>query len=175
MPSLKNAGQKRINNMKKVFIISMLLTAMVACSNNAKQEEEVAPFKDEAPVESPVQATSGGTDTLSATSHNAQNSLDVDGTYKGILPCADCNGIETELTLKKGMTFRLSSKYIGKSETASVIEGNYTWKDGSSIKLDLGKKAPGLYLVKENALVHLDEEGRIIKGPLSKKYILTKN
>ena len=32
--------------------------------------------------------------------HTTMNSLDWDGTYTGILPCADCKGIETNITLK---------------------------------------------------------------------------
>jgi copper homeostasis protein (lipoprotein) len=32
--------------------------------------------------------------------HNAKNSLDYIGMYKGIVPCADCEGIETILNLR---------------------------------------------------------------------------
>ena len=31
--------------------------------------------------------------------HNAETSLDYEGTYKGVLPAADCPGIETTLIL----------------------------------------------------------------------------
>ena len=31
--------------------------------------------------------------------HNSQNSLDWAGVYQGILPCADCEGFDTVITL----------------------------------------------------------------------------
>lgn len=33
--------------------------------------------------------------------HNAENSLDYDGTYTGTFPAADCPGINMTLTIKK--------------------------------------------------------------------------
>ena len=35
--------------------------------------------------------------------HNSQNSLDWEGVYKGILPCADCDGIETEIVINSDL------------------------------------------------------------------------
>ncbi|GGD94473.1 copper resistance protein NlpE [Planktosalinus lacus] len=34
----------------------------------------------------------------------SENSLDWHGTYQGILPCADCEGIQTEVTLHDNNT-----------------------------------------------------------------------
>ena len=48
--------------------------------------------------------------------HNSQNSLDWSGTYKGITPCADCEGIETILTLNADVqrSFTLVEEFKGK-------------------------------------------------------------
>ena len=44
----------------------------------------------------------------------AQNSLDVVGTYKGVLPCADCEGMETMIELKSDSTYSRVITYLGK-------------------------------------------------------------
>lgn len=49
-------------------------------------------------------------------SHNSQNSLDWQVTYKGITPCADCEGIETEVVLNKDLTYLIKTKYLGKGD-----------------------------------------------------------
>lgn len=46
--------------------------------------------------------------------HNAQNSLDWPGSYTGILPCADCSGIETILDIKADGNYTLDETYQGK-------------------------------------------------------------
>ena len=38
------------------------------------------------------------------------------GEYKGIFPCADCQGIETELELKADKTYELTQEYLGKGK-----------------------------------------------------------
>jgi len=45
---------------------------------------------------------------------NSETSLDWDGVYVGTTPCANCEGIETELSLGKDKTFVLKTKYVGK-------------------------------------------------------------
>lgn len=44
----------------------------------------------------------------------SQNALDWNGTYKGTLPCADCEGIETELTLNLDGNYLYKATYLGK-------------------------------------------------------------
>ena len=60
------------------------------------------------------------------------------GTYKGVLPCADCKGIEMELTLlldgkSKSKQFILKQKYIGKStaSNAETITGKWFMATGN--------------------------------------------
>lgn len=107
--------------------------------------------------------------------HNAKNSLDILGTYKGVLPCADCEGIETEITLLKDETYTKKTKYLGKDEKASEELGDYTWKeDGNTLVLEGIDSKPIEYFVSENSLTQLDTEGNKITGDLSGKYILKK-
>ncbi len=92
------------------------------------------------------------------------------------MPCADCEGIETEVLLKKDLTFVLKTKYLGKGD-AKVFEekGNFTWDNSGGIVLLQGLKGmPSQYKVGENKLIQLDMEGKPIKGALAEKYILLK-
>ena len=110
-------------------------------------------------------------------SDNSKTSLDWAGVYKGTLPCADCEGIETRISLQSNNSFNLSSKYLGKEENASVFnEGAFEWNhEGSKISLMENGKIIQQYQVGENVLFYLDQEGKRITGALAEKYILTKN
>ena len=48
------------------------------------------------------------------------------GSYNGILPCADCSGIDTELTLNEDGTFTLIEFYLSQESDLYLTEG--TWK-----------------------------------------------
>ena len=94
--------------------------------------------------------------------HNAKNSLDYLGTYKGTLPCADCEGIETEIILSK-------------DEKVFEELGDFTWQeDGNTMSLEGIDSEPTLYFVSENKLIQLDQEGNKIEGNLAKNYELLK-
>jgi len=108
--------------------------------------------------------------------HSSKNALDWDGTYKGIVPCADCEGIETTLVLGKELTYTLKTKYLGKSD-AKVFEekGKFSWdKSGQVITLDGIKDAPNKYFVGENKIIQLDMDGKEITGEQADLYILKK-
>lgn len=55
-------------------------------------------------------------------SYNAMNSLDLAGTYQGVLPCADCNGIATEILINNDQTFVIKSNTYGKMKTKYMKE-----------------------------------------------------
>jgi uncharacterized lipoprotein NlpE involved in copper resistance len=115
-------------------------------------------------------------DTIAKDIHNSQNALDWYGVYKGITPCADCEGIDTEITLNKDLTFVLKTKYLGKGDqTVFEKKGTFTWDTtGSVISLNDLKGSPNQYKVGENKLVQLDMDGKEISGNLAEKYILNK-
>lgn len=108
--------------------------------------------------------------------HTSEISLDWQGTYKGVLPCADCQGIETEIILYKDKRYSKKTKYPGK-DSPRVFEqtGTFVWDStGSVIQLNSIKNAPTKYKVGENYLQQLDLEGDEIKGDLKEHYILEK-
>ncbi|MGQ9643632.1 MAG: copper resistance protein NlpE N-terminal domain-containing protein, partial [Ignavibacterium sp.] len=108
---------------------------------------------------------------------NSMTSLDWDGTYFGVLPCANCEGVETTITLSKDLTYSLKSKYVGKSEEVFEKSGSFTWNEANTT-ITLGGfnegEGPSKYFVGENRLTQLDMEGNKISGALAEKYVLTK-
>ena len=102
--------------------------------------------------------------------------MDWQGTYKGVTPCADCEGIETEIILKNDLSYTLKTKYLGKGDGKVFQEaGSFVWdKTGGIISLEGLKGSPSQYKVGENKLIQLDMEGNVITGDLAEKYVLTK-
>lgn len=103
------------------------------------------------------------------------DSIDWAGTYKGILPCADCEGIETILVITEEMTFHMKTRYLGKDETVFEQKGNFLWNENGD-KIIINEKGSNQrsYLVGENYLIQLDLEGNRITGELADKYYLKK-
>lgn len=104
----------------------------------------------------------------------AQNSLDVVGIYKGVLPCADCEGMETTIELKNDSTYSRVIKYLGKKENSFTASGKWTWVNGFIINLGSIKEGPNQYFVAEGKLIQLDMSGNRITGELAAKYELKK-
>ncbi len=105
-------------------------------------------------------------------SHNSQNSLDWAGVYQGVLPCADCEGIKTNIQLKYDGSFKMQSVYWGAvGDSVFTQSGQFTWgESGQTIKLSNGKR----YFVGENKLIQLDGDGNRIQGELADYFILHK-
>ena len=120
---------------------------------------------------------SGKTDTTVAVNdgHNASNSLDWAGTYKGVIPCADCQGIEETVTLKQDFTYTLRSTYLGKAVKPLLDSGTFSWnQEGNAVSLKNGTGGTMMYLVQENKIIQLDTDGKPITGNLANDFILTK-
>lgn len=108
--------------------------------------------------------------------HNSRNSLDYAGTYVGTMPCADCSGIRTEITLNADGTYSMVSVYEGKGnegENTFRDSGRYTWNNAGSV-ITLNNDSTEQYQVGENQLIALDMHGEKITGELADMYILKK-
>lgn len=108
-----------------------------------------------------------------STADNSQNALDWAGTYKGVLPCADCPGINTAIRINNDGTYILETLYQDRGDSVFVENGTFTWDaSGSSITLSEGEQQQ--YQVGENQLFALDMEGKRIEGALADHYRLKK-
>lgn len=86
--------------------------------------------------------------------HGAQNSLDWNGIYKGLVPCEDCSGTELFVELKADHTYLLSRNHLEKVSMTVMEEGTITWKDNVVTIEDMH------FLVGENTLVLLDSNSK---------------
>jgi uncharacterized lipoprotein NlpE involved in copper resistance len=108
--------------------------------------------------------------------YEESNQYDWTGTYKGILPCADCEGIETVITIYENMTFIIKTKYLSKDDMVYEQRGGFLWnEDGNTIILNEKNRTPRQYLIGENYLLQLDLKGNKITGELADKYYLHKD
>ncbi|HSD13822.1 MAG TPA: copper resistance protein NlpE [Flavobacterium sp.] len=148
--------------MKQTFLVFSLMTlTIIGCKKEVKTE-----------MQTPVEKAD--TTTVVPDMHTSEISLDWDGTYKGVIPCADCPGIETELTLNKDKTYELSVLYRDREQKPTVTKGTFTWNDaGSIIKLDKAGTETQ-YKVGEGRLTMLDHSGKEIESALKSNYILHK-
>ncbi|WP_162047649.1 copper resistance protein NlpE [Vibrio taketomensis] len=103
----------------------------------------------------------------------ARNSLDWEGPYFGTLPCADCTGIATTLTLNFDGTYKYQQVYVGaKNGEEYNSTGEFVWNaKGDTITLS-EKDDSQQFFVAKNALMMLDQDGNKVEGPLANAYTL---
>lgn len=68
---------------------------------------------------------------------NARRKVHWEGTYQGIFPCSDCEGVAMMLTLNKDLTYNMRSQYLGKELIDRKSSGSFDWSaDQSHIHID---------------------------------------
>lgn len=106
--------------------------------------------------------------------HSSRDALDWDGRYIGRLPCADCEAIETQLTLSLDGRYVLKTRYLGRSEDWRHEAGRFGWDErGQVVRLQDGAEAKAFF-VGENRLWQLDQSGQRIQGAMAELYQLHK-
>lgn len=128
--------------MKKLFILACVCLLITSCNSNSKNTNDSA------------------TSTETTDMHNAENSLDYDGTYTGTFPAADCPGINMTLTIKKDKTFELISEYIDRQDATFKEYGTYS-VEGNIMTLINGEDKQ-YYKVGENTLIALNQDKQAI-------------
>ena len=121
----------------------------------------------------------------SPTTVNEQKETFPEGTYKGTLPCADCPGLETELTFSnynQGASegnYTLKETYLEKSVEPMITKGTWTIlkspkREGVVYALRSDTGDPEIYYLKLNntQIKTLDNNQQEINAPFN--YILTK-
>ncbi|MCS3529728.1 copper resistance protein NlpE [Chryseobacterium sp. JUb7] len=154
----------------QIQILGILGIAFLASCSPKEKPQEVNPKTDPMAIQTPMDTTK--TDTA-ATAHNSANSLDWNGTYEAVVPCADCPGIKTVLTLNKDKTFTISEEYLER-KSKNEDKGNFEWDASGSVITLNGKSAKYKYKVGENSLTQLDMSGQPIDGPNKDLYVFKK-
>lgn len=99
------------------------------------------------------------------------------GVFQGTVPCSDCQGVETTLTLQDSLAFVLTLNYIGKLTDKVEISGTYTWEEGDTLIRLQGfdpDMLPTYYAIEKGAVLQLDLDGSKIDGTLKDQYRLIK-
>ena len=110
--------------------------------------------------------------------HNSKNSLDWDGVYSGVLPCDNCDGIDTRITLRKNETYQLVLRYAGIPEKEGkdfISEGEFSWEDNGANILFKGDQVDfQKFKVGERFLMPLDNTGVELKAVPGNNFKLLK-
>ncbi|WP_051935771.1 copper resistance protein NlpE [Salegentibacter sp. Hel_I_6] len=149
----------------KSIIILFALVCLISCKDQEKTAESNS-----------LESSDEEINTKPDSAHNSQNSLDWDGVYEGVLPCGDCEGIETSIQLKKNLDYVLSQHYMGRDDTEENNfneTGKFEWnKQGNTVSL--GKRKKLYFQVSENYLLQVFKDESKVMGDSAVKYRLTK-
>ena len=155
--------------MKYILLSLFSLLFFTACKNNPDNTENAG--------ELPMEYNS------MAAGDNSRNSLDWEGTYSGVLPCSNCRGVETYITIKTDNTYEITRRYLESEVDSSEIdtieevktEGTFIWNEqGSAITLkELQEEIPELK-VGELFLIPLDPNGFEMKAVPGNNFKLLK-
>lgn len=141
------------------FLSAVIALALVSCNNKNQNTEGVTTTETVEVIDE----------------HTSENALDWAGVYEGILPCADCEGIETTIRLNQDKSFTITEEYLKEPNLVIESKGTFGWdKAGQMITLEAEDDLKRNYKVVENAIIHLDSNGREIQGKLAQFYRLTK-
>ncbi len=134
--------------MKKLSLVAICALAMImaSCTNNQSKSNE----------------------------QQEESTQDFYGTYQGVLPCADCPGIKTVLTLRDDTTYDLSTEYLEKGDGEVVTSGVYTLENDVITLITPSTNEETYYKILDGKLAFLSPDKQLIEGELADKYILTK-
>lgn len=134
-----------------------LLLAALAAFALAGCDRDSAPADRAA--DAPVEADAGEAGTAPAAD-------DFDRTWLGVLPCADCDGIQTRLQLRRDggrQTYALEETYLGADGEAVFTQaGQWVREDGDdgAFRLDPDSPASRRYALRpDGSLDQLDRRG----------------
>ena len=143
--------------MRKYFLLVSVVAVLFSCSTVKKQ-------------------ATGESNAILPDVHTSRVALDWQGVYRGMLPCASCEGIKTQLELFDS-TYVLSTQYSGKGDSIYVSTGRFIWsQSGNSLVLIDTLFTDSLhYKIAENQVIQLDKDGNEIKSGLRNMYVLQKD
>ncbi|WP_262967338.1 copper resistance protein NlpE [Methylobacter psychrophilus] len=115
-----------------------------------------------------------------STDHSAHvapidKSLDFHGIFYGYLPCKDCNGIKSTLSLKQNNNYLLVTQPAKESSREFYEKGKYTWNEEKHTVVLTSRNEANIrqYLIKdEGTLILLNADGTQMKGDDEDSYAL---
>lgn len=157
---------------KTVLCFSLLSLILLGCS---KPENKPTQTKAAEPAE--LTASQNAPAELSSPPIESNNGMRFKGDYEGVFPCADCEGLKTELELKSDFSYELSEEYLGKGKGHEFkVKGTFHQdaNDPNLIQLDQAGNKRKFLLVNNTLEARDADSGAAMSGPLAQHYILTK-
>ena len=142
-------------NKNKIIFLSLLILALAISCNKSNDKE-----------------AKKGQDTTETISTNSV--IDWQGTYRGVIPCASCEGIETIIVLKSDTTYEKSERYLGEKTQLFIQKGKFEYIENESKIILTDGDIKQSYLLVQDALIMLDSDGNRNTGELADDYILQK-
>ncbi len=142
----------------RILLFLFMLMAVLSC--NSKKKKAIAQKEFTAKM-----------------ANSAKNLLNWKGVYRGMMPCDDCEGIQTEIVLTKNNTYELAKRHEGKSAEILVEKGSFRWSmDGNKITFYSANNTTEYvnYLISENQLLKLDNNGNKIADEYTEMYVYKK-
>ena len=123
----------------------------------------------------PVMAETAAADGSAEHQHQPDSTAWI-GMYNGSTPCADCIGVKTTLALNKNNSYILITQFLGKSEREYVEKGKIVWINPHNLQLtSKDGKVNHRYLLGDNSLTQLDDQGNRINGKQAERYVLRRH
>jgi heat shock protein HslJ len=97
-------------------------------------------------------------------------------TYFGIIPCADCEGVEMQVNLLTDLTFIIKQVALGKKRSAHISTGTWEFSDSTkAITLKSINQSPKKFLLREYEIMEmLDIHGKEIESKHNSTLMKTK-
>jgi hypothetical protein len=114
----------------------------------------------------------------SAHEASVDESKEFHGVFYGFLPCNDCNGIKTTLSLKQKNNYLLVTQPARDSSREYYEKGKYTWNDESqTVILTPNKKSETrqYHIEDDGTLIQLSSGGVRMTGEGADRYILRRS
>ncbi len=110
--------------------------------------------------------------------NHVDKSQEFRGVFYGFLPCNDCLGVKTTLSLKTNNNYLLVTQYTRESAREFFEKGKYTWDDETRtvVLTPRGEGDKRNYVIEdENTLVQLNSDGSRVTGKLADRYLLRRS
>lgn len=165
----------------KHSLIAIAFFSLLACNSSTENNVEATGSDSIPQQDNPMATQTPSAPEVSASSsdpvYTTSLSFDWTGTYTGTIPCDDCEGRQTTITLNRDLSFSAKATYLGKSTAPYEAQGTFKWlDDGTRIKMNGIDPAfmPYIFMVGENQIMCLNETGDAFTGKLAARYALKK-
>lgn len=95
--------------------------------------------------------------------------------FRGMIPCADCPGIDVYLLLEENNRFRELNWFRDRSPEPFVTEGTWTLQGDTLTLFSNEDNRLKTFLYKEESIIMLDSNLQQISGDMSSMYVLEKS